>query len=290
MPPVARFSKRTSFSADYTNLEEEGQLIDLVLHTSGRLSRLDPLCRPNPIIDILSNPFPQLLLSRRIDPSLRLPAPPLHHLPFNRPQPDPLPGNIFPPMVPDPGTGIGQADRQISGKVLQRCQIEFSVEFLGPFLDAGSNIRYSIADDHQCNRRQNQVSLFRNPGHLLKERVEIGQLVARRKPGAKIGLDLSDLFSLKIMNRMEGLRLTIALSSDGADEKLARLREPPQLIQMPIEVVRQKGQRVIVIARMVKRAADINPDKDGLPRFPLRQLELAPGEYEGKGRHPDPDP
>src|SRR5262249_28453002 len=59
-------------------------------------------------------------------------------------------------------------------------------------------------------------------------------------------VDLLDVLVVELVDRMERLRLAVVPATDGRHEEIARLREPAELVQMAVDVVRDERDRVVV--------------------------------------------
>src|SRR6266581_3107613 len=213
----------------------------------------------------------------RID--LGLPS--LHDLGIHGPQPDALARYEIAPVLADLRTDVGEPDAHPPGKVFQWPKVDTLVHGRG----AGPRprhreIRNAVRDHRQGDRCEDEIALLHDAGHLLEERVEVGQGVAGRKPGPQIVLDLADALAGEVLDRMEGLRLVGILAPDRPDEQLSRLLEASELVEMAVNVVGQERHGVVVGAGTFEGAARVDAHEQGHPRLALGGLEAASGEQD----------
>ena len=143
---------------------------------------------------------------------------------------------------------VGEPQGEPAGQIFERSQIDPLIHLFRARLRARHGVvGHAVGDDHQRDRREDEITILDDPGHLFEERVEIGQRVVRCIPLPEITFDLVDVLPLEVVDRMERLRLVRILSADRSDEQRLRLIQASQTVQVPVNVMRQEAQRVVVV-------------------------------------------
>ena len=157
------------------------------------------------------------------------------------------------PMITNFGTDVCQSAGYVAGQVLKRLEVDLFIERFRPCYGAvGGGIRDAVGDNHDIDGRQHQIALLGDSGHFREERIEIGHPVCGRKPLTELGLDVRDVFVFEIMDRMKTLGFTQILSTDAGDEhRLGRI-ETPEGMQMTVDVMGEKQERIIVVAGVLE--------------------------------------
>src|SRR5438093_5925397 len=90
-------------------------------------------------------------------------------------------------------------------------------------------------------------------------------MMVRRKPPFQVRFDLRDGLPREIVDRAKRLRLIAVLAADRCDEEVSGFRQPTQLVDMAVEVIRQERHGVLVPG-MAERTARVNADEEGAAR------------------------
>src|SRR5436309_2100387 len=248
----------------------------------------DPDCA-HPVVDVVLDPGPQpVVVPRRpwrVD--LRLPA--LHDFGVHGPQTDALVRHQVVPVLADLGADVGQPYAHPAGQIFQRPEVDPLVHGRRAGLGARhGEIGYAVRDHRQGDGGEDEIALLDDARHLLEERVEVGQRIARGEPRLEIVLDLLHALAGEVLDRMERLRLVGIVPADRPDEQLARPVEASELVEMAVDVVGEEGHGVVVGARALEGAAGVDTHEQGETRLALGGFEAAAGEQKGdksRARH-----
>src|SRR5215207_2184778 len=142
---------------------------------SGVIREIPSLVRAYAEVDIVAEPAPELGLLLQVVSRLHLAFPPFHDVCIHGPKADSMTWNMRSPLLSDFRAHIGQPQGHIPGKVLQGFQVDLLIEVLRPRpATVDRRVRYTVGDDDDVDRRENEVAFLRDASHFVKERVEIG--------------------------------------------------------------------------------------------------------------------
>src|SRR5262249_22915877 len=131
-----------------------------------------------------------------------------------------------------------------------------------------AHVGVAVREQHDRDRLQQQLLLVDHVADLAEERVEVGVRVhlALGEDRVELLLDLLDRPVLERLDRVERLRLVLGGAADRAHEQRVGHFHLALAVQVRRDVAREEVDRVVEVAAVHERAADVHTDEHDQPR------------------------
>src|SRR5438309_3669745 len=104
----------------------------------------------------------------------------------------------------------------------------------------------AVAHDEDRNGGKEQVPFLCDARDFVEEGVKVAVRVLWREPLPQARLDLCEVLPVKVVDRVKGLRVVLALSPNRGHEQISWLFQASHPLEVSIEVMRQKSDGVAV--------------------------------------------
>src|SRR6266540_313446 len=223
---------------------------------------------PHPHVHHVLHPGPERILPLHRHAIRHVAPPPLHDLRVLSPETHALARDAALPQLGNGRVGVQQAHGHIARQEFERAQVHAFVAIIEGHAAGAREVRLAVGEQHDVERRQDQVVAPHVQGGALEERVEVGDRVFLGEPRPQVRRDLRGRFAGEILDRVEHLGLARTLAAELPDEDRRIPLQPPDAVQVRVDVERRELDRSVETGVVTERAADVQADHERRPGRP----------------------